>query len=59
VLMLTTSVIPLPVGADSSTAVFLGGWDAHEGAPPKSPKMLAFMYPFRGMISATEPATVP
>ncbi len=48
ILVLTTSVIPQATGADSPTAVFLGGWDAHEGAAPATTKMLAFLYPYTG-----------
>jgi hypothetical protein len=47
-LVLTTNIIPQAAGADSPTAVFLGGCDFHEGTPPASQRMLAFMYPYLG-----------
>jgi hypothetical protein len=47
-LVLTTSVIPQAAGTDSPTAIFLGGWDVHDGTPPATTKVLAFVYPFLG-----------
>ena len=47
-LVLKTHVIPHAEGADSPTAIFLGGWDPHEGSAPATQRMLAFMYPYMG-----------
>jgi hypothetical protein len=44
-LMISAEEIPLADGADTSTAVFLGGWDQHEGAPPQTPRFMSFLYP--------------
>jgi hypothetical protein len=49
VLLLSVSEIAAANGADKSTAIFFGGWDPHEGKPPPSAKMLAFMYPYEGV----------
>jgi hypothetical protein len=48
VLMISAEEIPLPDGVDSPSAIFMGGWDHHENTPPKSAKMLVFMYPYLG-----------
>jgi hypothetical protein len=44
-LMISAQEIPPAHGADTSTAIFLGGWDQHEGAPPQTPTFMSFLYP--------------
>jgi hypothetical protein len=44
-LMLFAEQIEMPSGADSSTAIFMGGWDTHENRSPETARMLVFMYP--------------
>lgn len=43
--MISAEEIPHASGADSPTAIFLGGWDEHEEKKPATAKMLVFMYP--------------
>ncbi len=45
VMMIFAEEIPMATGADSSTAIFLGGWDPHEEKSPDTARMLVFMYP--------------
>lgn len=47
-LMISAEEIPHADGADSPTAVFLGGWDQHEEKKAATPRMLVFMYPMQG-----------
>ena len=47
-LMISAEEIPHASGADSPTAIFLGGWDEHEEKKPATPRMLVFMYPILG-----------
>lgn len=51
-MMLFAEQIPLAAGADSSTAIFLGGWDVHENKSPDTARMLVFMYPIEGTLSS-------
>jgi hypothetical protein len=48
VLMISATEIPHADGANTPTAIFMGGWDVHDGAGPATPKMLVFLYPFAG-----------
>jgi hypothetical protein len=52
VLMISAEETPYATGAGSPTAIFVGGWDVHEGTRPNTAKMLAFMYPFLGQDPA-------
>jgi hypothetical protein len=49
-LLISAHEIPDAAGADKPTAIFMGGWDVHDGVAPATPKMLVFMYPFEGTV---------
>ncbi len=49
-LLVSVHEIPDADGADKPTAIFMGGWDNHDGVPPATSKMLVFMYPYDGPV---------